>query len=148
MLPRIALLSLLAFASIANAQDPLKSPECTAALAQLESARAANSPNVETVRRAASNACFGVPAASARPSRSVQAPIRVPPPVIEVKPRAPLPPIPTLPPPVPIERGPTISSCDAAGCWVNNGNRLQHVTPNLMAPYGLCGIAPGAAGCP
>jgi len=51
-------------------------------------------------------------------------------------------------PPLAIERAPTISSCDPAGCWVNAGNRLRHVTPNLMAPGGLCALAPGAAGCP
>ena len=147
----ILLALLLAAAPLARAQpaDPLKSPECGSALAQLQAARSGGQGDVESVRRQAAAACLGGLAAPSRPARVVQAPIRVPPPMIEAPARRPLPAIPAPPPaPVATEHAPTISSCDPAGCWVTQGNRLQHVTPNLMGPAGLCGVAPGAAGCP
>jgi hypothetical protein len=148
MLLRIVLLAALSAASVAHAQDPLKSSDCMHSLALLELARSGPRDKVEAARQVAAQVCFGSHKAPSRPSRAAQAPIQVPPPAIDVKPRAPLPATPTLPPPVAIDRGPTISSCDAAGCWVTDGNRLRHVTPNLMAPGGLCALAPGAAGCP
>lgn len=142
-------LSLAGAAAAAQATDPLKSPECGTALATLQAARSRGSSDTESLRRQAATTCLGSPNPPTRPARVVQAPIVVPPPTIEAPTRRPLPPIPAPPPPaVQVERPPTISSCDAAGCWVTQGSRLQHVTPNLMGPAGLCALAPGAAGCP
>ena len=145
---RFVAIAALTLACSAMAQDPLKSSDCAQALAQLDIAREAKAATVEPLRRAAAAQCLGGPDAPSRPSRAAQAPIRVPPPTIEVRPRvAPPSAAPPLPP-LAIDRPPTVSSCDAAGCWVSRGDRLQYVTPGMMGPAGFCGVAPGAPGCP
>lgn len=135
------LLVLLAAAVPLRAQDadPLKSPACGAALADLQSARQAGGGDVAGLRAAAAGACLGSSALPARPSRVLQAPVTVPPPQID-RPQAmaPLPPPVLPPPPVAIERAPLPATCDAGGCWSNNGTHLRHVPPTLAVPGGVC----------
>jgi hypothetical protein len=155
MHPALILLAslLLAAAAAVRAQagDPLKSPACGAAIAQLQAAREnhAAAAHVEALRSAAANTCLGQPDAPARPARSVQAPVSVPPPQVAVPSRpvpiaAPTPP----PPPVAIDRPASPAICDAGGCWVNDGTHLRMVPPDLRGPTGLCSNLGGQVYCP
>ena len=143
------LLAALASAAMAQAHDPLKSADCGAALARLEAARAGNAPDVEALRGAASNTCLGAAQLPSRPSRVLQAPVVVPPPQIDLPQRvAPLPPVTLPPPPVAIGRFPAPATCDAGGCWTNDGTHLRYVAPNLIGPAGLCTQVGGGVHCP
>lgn len=151
---KIALLSLLflALAPTAPAQhDPLKSAACGAALASLQAARSSGAPAaaVEDLRSAAAGSCLGSTVVPGRPSRVLQTPVVVPPPQIQAAPR-PVPPFaPVLPPPpVAIERAPLPATCDAGGCWTNDGTHLRHVPPSLAGPRGLCIQQGGQLACP
>ena len=42
----------------------------------------------------------------------------------------------------------SITSCDAAGCWVNDGTRLQRVGPSLLSPKGFCSVQGSVLNCP
>lgn len=135
----------------AQADDPLKSPACGAALANLQSARTsgAAAASVEALRSAAAAACLGSATVPARPPRVTQAPVVVPPPQIEGPQRvAPLPAPVLPPPPVAIERAPLPATCDAGGCWVGGDTHLRHVPPNLAGPRGLCTQQGGLVSCP
>lgn len=133
----------------AQTADPLKSADCGAAIAQLESARAGRAGNVEALRGAAASACLGSSQLPSRPARVLQAPISVPPPQIELPQRVAPAPAPSLPPPpVAIGRPPTPATCDAGGCWTSDGTQLRHVPPNLVGPAGLCSQAGGMVYCP
>lgn len=142
---------LLAAAVPLHAQeDPLKSPACGAALAGLQAARESHAEvaRVEALRREAANTCLGTAAIPSRPSRTVQAPIAVPPPQIEVPPSAPpLPVITPPPPPVAIERMPLPATCDGNGCWVNDGTHMRQVPPSLLGPNGMCTQQAGQVFC-
>lgn len=152
---KIALLPLLllALASPAGAQegDPLKSAACGTALSSLNAARQGNAAPaaVEELRSAAAANCLGSPVVPIRPARVLQAPVVVPPPQIEVAPRALPLPAPVLPPPpVAIDRAPLPATCDAGGCWSTDGTHLRHVPPNLAGPRGLCTQQGGLVVCP
>ncbi|MBC5783579.1 hypothetical protein H8N03_11540 [Ramlibacter sp. USB13] len=151
-LPACALLLLAAAQPVRAQEDPLKSPACGAALASLQAARSQGeaAARVETLRSAAASTCLGSGTVPTRLSRVVQAPVVVPPPQVEVTPTAPpsLPAPTPLPPPVAIERLPLPSTCDATGCWTNDGTHLRHVPPNLMGPGGLCSQLGGMVYCP
>lgn len=146
----LPLLALAAPASYAQAADPLKTPECAAAIEALQSARAAAQPDaraVERLRHAAAKTCLGAGDRPGRPARVAQPPIAIPLPPQRSAPSVSAPA--SIPPPVAVERRPVITSCDAAGCWVDNGGtHLQRVPPVQMGPAGLCPQAPGAPGCP
>lgn len=44
---------------------------------------------------------------------------------------------------------PVATSCDAAGCWDSNGQRLHRVGPNLVGPRGTtCTQVAGVLNCP
>ena len=139
----LALLLALAATGWVSAQDgdPLKSPACGAALADLQAARRsdADAGAVQRLRSAAAGICLGSEAVPKRPARVAQPPIAVPPPQVDVPQRvAPLPaPVPA-PPPVAIQRAPLPAQCDAGGCWTNEGSHLRHVPPTLVGPNGLC----------
>ncbi|MBK6007677.1 hypothetical protein JJB11_16375 [Ramlibacter ginsenosidimutans] len=144
---------LLAATAHARAQpaDPLKSPACGAALAQLQAARDKHAApaHVEALRSAAATTCLGQPDPPARPARSVQAPVAVPPPRIAppsqpVPIAAPTPP----PPPVAIDRPASPAVCDGGGCWVDDGTHLRRVPPDLRGPGGLCSNLGGQLYCP
>jgi hypothetical protein len=146
---------LLAAAASARAQpaDPLKSPACGAAIAQLQAAREnhAAPARVEALRSAAATTCLGQPDPPARPARSVQAPVSVPPPQLAPPSQpmpiaAPTPPPP--PPPIAIDRPAAPALCDGSGCWVNDGTHLQRVPPDLRGPGGLCSNLCGQLYCP
>lgn len=148
----LPLLALSAPALHAQAVDPLKTPECAAAIEALQTARAAAQPDarsVERLRHAAAKTCLGAGERRSRPARVAQPPIAIPLPPQRIAPSVSAP-VPTpVHPPVAIDRPPVITSCDAAGCWVDNGGtHLQRVPPVLMGPGGLCPQAPGAPGCP
>jgi hypothetical protein len=129
-------------------QDPLKSEACATALASLQAARTGGG-NVEAVRSAAASTCLGSAAVPGRPARIAQTPVVVPPPQIDIAPRAAtLPPINLPPPPVAIERAPGPALCDANGCWTSGGSQLRHVPPNLVGPAGMCSQQGGAVYCP
>ena len=142
------LLAALASQALAQANDPLKSADCGAALARLEAARAGKASNVDALRSAAANTCLGMAQPALRPSRVLQAPVVVPPPQVDAPQRvAPLPAL-TPPPPVAIGRFPAPATCDAGGCWTNDGTHLRHVAPNLIGPAGLCTQVGGGVHCP
>jgi len=148
-----ALLLLLAAALPLRAQDgdPLKSPACGTALATLQSARhsGAGAQRVEALRNAATRACLGTAAVSARPSRTTRPPVVVPPPATELPQRAAPLPAPALPPPpVALARPAVPATCDAGGCWTNDGTHLRHVPPHLAGPSGLCIQQGGLVYCP
>ncbi|HUP08104.1 MAG TPA: hypothetical protein VMU47_13175 [Caldimonas sp.] len=108
-------------------------------------------PQLEARRREAAVACLANrpdPEARAQPqappSRFAQPPLAVPPVTLGV-PSATTPPRSTPPTPIlPLspQAGPRpqfITSCDAGGCWANDGSRLNRVGPNLSAgSRGLC----------
>jgi hypothetical protein len=143
-------LALLAAAMSASAQDPLKSPECGAALQRLQAARAADAKSVPALREQAAGACLGAAVPASRSNRWAQPPIAVPPPVIDVPLLAAQPPVASqLPPPVPIQRPSTISSCDVNGCWTSEGTRLPRMGPLLIGPGGMpCPVQGASASCP
>lgn len=148
----LALVLLLAALPLrAQQSDPLKSPACGAALANLQAARQdrSDAARIESLRSQAATTCLGMPDPPARPSRSVQAPIAIPPPQIDVPPVAHSLPAPTLPPPpVAIDRLPVPANCDGTGCWANDGTHLQRVPPTLVGPRGLCTQQGGQLYCP
>ena len=151
---RVLLPLLLLALPCAAQEDPLKSPACGTALAELQAARSAGAgaSRVEALRAAAAGTCLGTAAPATRPGRVLQAPIAVPPPQIEVPAHAAPPvqvpaPVPP-PPPVAIQRPPSPALCDAGGCWSSDGTHLQHVPPNLYGPRGLCTQQGGLVYCP
>ena len=129
--------------------DPLKSPACGAALQALEAARGGASAETESMRQQAAKLCLGLnePAAPRSP-RWAQPPISVPAPIIEPpgRPAAGIVPQP-LPPAVQVGRQPSITSCDAHGCWADDGTRLQRIVPGSVGPSGLCTVQGGLAFC-
>ena len=133
-------------------QDPLKSPACAAAIAQLQAAREqkAEAASVEGLRSAAASTCLGTATPATRPSRVLQAPTVVPAPQIDVPAQPPPLAAPALPPPpVAVQRLPAPALCDASGCWSSDGTHLQHVpSPSLVGPRGLCSQVGGLVYCP
>lgn len=131
--------------------DPLKSPACGAALADLQAARAAGTgaAAVETLRAGAASVCLGSAAVPQRPGRLAQPPVAVPAPQVEVPARAaPLPPPAAPLPPVAIERPAVPATCDANGCWTTDGTHLRHVPPGQAGPRGVCTQQGGLVVCP
>ena len=41
-----------------------------------------------------------------------------------------------------------ITSCDAGGCWANDGSRLNRLGPNLWGPRGICTVQGSLLQCP
>lgn len=136
-----ALITLAACGVHAQAGDPLKSPECGAALADLQAARQAHAApaHVESLRAHAASVCLGSSALPRRPGRIAQAPTAVPPPHSDVPSRAAILGAPSLPPPpAAVPHGPAPAQCDAGGCWIDDGTHLRHVPPTLTTPAGPC----------
>ena len=145
----LLLLALLPAFALAQESDPLKSPECGAAITALQKAREAHAANVESLRANAATICLGNASLPKRPSRVVQAPIHVPPPIIT--PPGVSPPMggPALaPPPAAIQRPSSPAQCDGTSCWVNGGTHLQPLPPNLVGPRGQCIPHGGLVYCP
>jgi hypothetical protein len=111
----------------------------------------ASDPRLETARHLAALACLANrpdpprrPSPEAPPARLAMPPVAVPP-LSLARPAATALPRPTpLTPIVPItprsgSRPQFITSCDAGGCWADDGSRLNRVGPNLSAgSRGLC----------
>jgi len=142
-----AAITLLGTAAAAWAQggDPLDSLECRRALSALQAAEdqaLAKAPGASLAerRRDAARACLRTPDGAA-PARAPQMsnPPTAPSARIEV-PAAPASP-PAAPPaarPVAPPPPQTITSCDAAGCWTNDGTRLQRFGTGFIGPRGVC----------
>jgi len=94
----------------------------------------------QTLRARAAQACLGGAPDAPRPlPRSALPPIAVPPVAVEPAPTRALP----SPPPPAIELrrpSPTVSSCDAGGCWMSDGSRMPQVGKNPVDPKVRCAV--------
>lgn len=132
------------------------SPACQRARATLEAALEASAKDrtqnaaLDTARRAAAEACLGradtsAPTVRGMPQGTVAAPpVRAYAPAALGAPSAGTVP----PPPVEVLRPSVINSCDATGCWDNQGWRLQQVGPMLSGPRGACSVQGSFVSCP
>lgn len=140
----------------AQSPDPLKSPECKAALDELEhvlgekTQGSARAQRVGAARRHATNTCLGggddkrVRSGAPNPAQAVRPPVIGAPPAV-----SPAPPAAKLPAlPLAIPRPTVITTCDPAGCWDSEGRRLDNMGPLLMGPRGPCTVQGGLATCP
>ena len=151
--------------------DPLQSAECRRALAALQAEEAtaaqttpawngaaadrhsaAPSPAYASARRQAAVACLASRAdPPPQPQRLAQPPVMVAP-LTAVRPmQAPLPSSRQAPAsalPTPAEPPHFVLSCDAAGCWANDGSRLNRVGPNLWGSRGACALQGTLLQCP
>jgi hypothetical protein len=148
------LLAMATAAACAAEPDPLKSEACKAALAELEQvvgepASDSRARRVAQAREQAATACLGrsqgrgVRSGAPYPAQSVAPPVAtVPRPSPALRPVA--------PPPAaePAPRAAVITSCDPAGCWDSNGQRLNRMGPLLMGPRGACTAQGGLVNCP
>ena len=158
------------------AGDPLQSAECRAALSSLqvnEAAAASLSPRgpaadderhravrtrLEASRRKAAAACLR--SRDDPPSAAGPDPPPTRPPPVQAPMETPrlLPPRPALPsasrqePAAPLtrpaQRPRFITTCDAIGCWADDGSRLDRVGPDLRGPRGLCTLQGTLLTCP
>lgn len=134
-----------------EAADPMRSPPCTAARAQLEALLAqpgAAGERLEQARRRTARECLGASDGGRQRSGAPQPP-QVVPPAIAI-PRQPVqPPVPApAPPPVSVPRPTAITACDPAGCWDSEGRRLNQMGPLLVGPGGVCSGLGGIVACP
>ena len=107
------------------------------------------------LRRESARACLGAEAgspASQRPPPPSRAPLSV------VKP-VPAAPAVGVPPPASDSRSSgtpsaasrpplSVTSCDAAGCWISDGTRMPKAGAQLIGPRGLCTVQGGLLNCP
>jgi hypothetical protein len=157
--------------------DPLRSPDCRRAIARLDAEEAAAAPSVPrasasvaapgrrgvddrlaALRRDAANRCLArradpplPPQALVRPPPLSLAPLAVAPASEATSAAATARTAPTLPGPGPAAKPGhpyAITSCDAGGCWANDGSRLNRVGPNLWGPRGLCTVQGTLVQCP
>lgn len=141
----------------ARPDDPLHSADCEAAMASLQAAERdapkigrgeAPPPALQAARRRVARVCLGSRLDPDRPPQAPQwvAPITVPPasggrslPDAAAAARLPPRPEPVAPLPPANRPPPTISGCDALGCWASDGTRLNNAGPNLLVgPRGTC----------
>jgi hypothetical protein len=139
----------------AQDRDPLASPECRAARAELEQAlndpadsRSRPGDRLARARENAAAACLGGTDGERERSGAPQ-PVQVVPPPLATQARPPSLPEPAPPSaPLAIPRPTAITSCDPAGCWDSEGRRLNNMGPLLMGPHGLCSVQGGMVSCP
>jgi hypothetical protein len=145
------------FPLITHAQgDPLASPDCQAARAELEqalndadSSRGQASDRLARARVTAAAACLGGNGGGRERSGAPQPAQAVPPPFITQGRSPALPKLEPAPAPPAIPRPTIITTCDASGCWDSEGRRLNNAGPVLMGPRGLCsGTAGNSVSCP
>lgn len=55
---------------------------------------------------------------------------------------------PTPPAPQPTRRPLVTTSCDPAGCWADDGSRLQRFGNQLVGPRGVCTVTGSVLNCP
>ena len=138
-----------------QARDPVASPECGAARAELEQAlndpatgRSRPGDRLDRARAKAAGACLGGTEGNRERSGAPQPVQAVP--VPRITPARP----PSLPQPAPppaalvIPRPAAITACDPAGCWDSEGRRLNQMGPSLMGPQGPCTVQGGMVSCP
>jgi len=133
--------------------DPLHTPECLHARQALEAADAssavASSLRMKALRSDVARLCLHSSLDAARPQRQLQAPLSVPPvaarPAASARPAAPPGVNPPAVAPPPLR---SVTSCDATGCWANDGTRLQRVGPDLVGPRGVCQQNGAVLACP
>jgi len=151
-----------------SADDPLQSAACRKALDALQAQEAAVSgapqasatgqrgevpgPAYAAARRQAAIACLASRAdPPPQPQRLAQPPVVVAP-LTGARPLQPLvPPAGRLPsgaPPPTAEPPHFVLSCDSAGCWANDGTRLNRVGPNLWGSRGACTQQGALLQCP
>lgn len=138
-----------AAAAAGSGDDPMDSPACKAARAELErllDQRTRPGALLEQARRRASDACLGRSGGTRQRSGAPDPPLAVPPAAVAPPPQVP-PPI-AGPPPLAIPHPTTITTCDAAGCWDSEGRRLDQTGPFLLGPRGLCTVQGGLVTCP
>ena len=113
-------------------------------------------------RRRAATACLARHADPAtlssqplvRPPPLATAPIAVapaarPPLAAALPPATPIAPIAPIAPTMPRAASPyAITSCDAGGCWANDGSRLNRVGATLWGPRGACTVQGSLLQCP
>ncbi|HMA07115.1 MAG TPA: hypothetical protein VKP68_04615 [Ramlibacter sp.] len=142
--------------------DPLVSPECDAARAELDQALddADSGPGearerLAQARTRAATACLGGSDGGRKRSGAPDPALQVPPTLItnrRAQPPtqlpAPLPKLEGAPAPVAIPRPTVINTCDASGCWDSQGRRLNNAGPVLMGPRGLCSGTGNTVICP
>lgn len=149
----------------ATSADPLRSPACIRALDALQAQEAVALPSrpasgrahppdlkLQAARRDAAVACLRSrddPPAIRQPY--VQPPITAQP-QPQPTPRSPralaLPREPMRPLVRPIDRPRFITTCDAIGCWADDGSRLDRVGPDLRGPRGPCTLQGTLLTCP
>jgi len=154
--------------------DPLASAECQRALAALnaeeavvaESSRAGGGvtandrrlidARLAPMRRQAARACLARRADPAtlsserlmRPTPVTTQPLAVAPASSPAPTPATARAAPLAPPTTPADKPYAITSCDAGGCWANDGSRLNRVGPNLWGPRGICTVQGSLLQCP
>jgi hypothetical protein len=171
----LAVGSVRAQAPVAGDSDPLATPACQAARAELDQARSDLRPpgpsrqqadRLDRARREAGRACLGESDADRRSRRSPVPPVHVAPVVRGTPADTPTqtaPPAmrglaPSLPAPeqssaaapgsaTPAPPNPVVTACDAQGCWDSNGRRLDRAGPLLLGPAGVCTLAGSQLNC-
>ncbi|HMA07010.1 MAG TPA: hypothetical protein VKP68_04080 [Ramlibacter sp.] len=146
--------------------DPLVSPECDAARAELDQALdGADSgagqarERLARARTRVATACLGGSDGGRKRSGAPDPALQVPPALITngrahlptqtpAQLSAPLPRLEGAPAPVAIPRPTVINTCDASGCWDSQGRRLNNAGPVLMGPRGLCSGTGNTVICP
>jgi hypothetical protein len=136
--------------------DPLRSPECAAARAQLGDAldepvsqRRAHPEQLARARKGVIERCLGHMTGNPQRTGAPDPPIAVPAPVVDA-PRTAPPQLPgaAAPPALVTPRASVITACDPAGCWDSNGQRLNNLGPVLLGPHGVCVAQAGQVTCP
>lgn len=156
----------------APSTDSLHSAECASALHALQDVEdamlastkssqgngAADRPvlsKLAKLKRDAARTCLGGDGSVSRPHQHLgQTPLSVTP--VTATPLLPLPlPSPRLPARTPSPLQPvlvpplkSVVSCDAVGCWINDGTRLQKLGPGLLGPKGFCSVQGSVLSCP
>jgi len=156
-----AMLILLASSAAVGQIDPLRAPECLAALAELGKAedaamvaKAAGSPQagsgraLTAARRMVGATCLGSAVLAPPPARFRQ-PVAVgsSAPAVAIAPR----PLGTPGAPAPASLPTslvTLSGCDPAGCWASDGTRLLRQGSLLLGSRGYCTAVGAVLTCP
>ena len=148
--------------------DPLQAPECHDAIASLQAQEAAADAGARrgaataavdgrvpsaallAARRDAARRCLASRADPPMPpERLIRSPIAIAPIAAG---RAAAPVVgraqPAMPSRTPIPGPRTVTSCDAGGCWTNDGARLDRFGPNLWGKHGVCTLSGAVLQCP
>jgi hypothetical protein len=135
--------------------NPLASPECLAARAELERAlndadgqKGASAERLARARAQTAAMCLGHSSGTRERFGAPEPPRVVTPPRITDGGAPALPKLESAPPPLAIQRPTVITTCDASGCWDSEGRRLNNAGAVLMGPRGLCTGTGNIVNCP